>query len=1068
MTRVISNICFIALAALTLLSNNSVAQSCPPDIGSGQLCTARDFTVSGVVINGPDECTSGDVISLSVRVGLESTAKQRYDVGIFSGENGEPVIGGASCSFDSLAPLEPFPPFNANSGSGGYRNLDGDQCGDVDTTDGIVYKDIQLDSVLCADNDGNGQLDISGLVTWSSNANQDVCNDPDNPQNFFPVQKSKCQQDPDLNFPIVVEPAPSMSLDKFAFPANLPAPGGPVEFFVDIFNTSSATDVLTVTSLVDDIHGDLNGRGTCSVPQTIVPGGFYLCAFQAEVTGSSGYVETDTVVASAVDDDGERLTASDTATVTIDDLPASITVEKNALPVQVREPGGPVLFTVTIGNNSDTESVVITSLIDDVYGDLSGVGTCPDLSMQIRLDPRDIIRCKFVRPVTGQPSDPPHENTVVATALGPSGTPLSDSDSAIVTITDVGAAIEVTKYADPHQLPEPGGTFEFTLRVQNTSPVDAVTLTSLADDVYGDLNGQGDCALPQPDLGPGAVYECTFPGDFFGPPGGFQVDVITVEASDDDGGMEVDFDAAQVDIIDVPSSIAVLKSASPTQAESGDVITYALAITNTSAVDDVTISSIQDDIYGDATVQAGAVLATTCSVTQFLQPDETYSCEFQARVIGAVGTIVTDVVLATGVDNNSLIAVASDDASVEIVSSGLPDATISVTKVAVPRTIAEKDAPAPVLYSVLVRNLSTGDLTVVSFLDDIYDIHGDDPSKIAVNSAVNCPSTFDLDAGDSRLCVFTGPVDGLVGDVVTDTVTVQACPRLGCSGSPLELSDSASVSIVANPASIVVLKTAVPTAVLAPGEPVTFSVDVINNSQIATIDIDQLQDDIYGDVTITSGDIDATNCSLPQTITAGNSYSCEFTATVEGFAGQQVTNIVTATGDDGAGDLVEGSDTATVEVLGAPPRVSLRKTASPRLVAAPGGDVTFSVRVQNTSASESLTLTTLTDDIYGDLNGMGTCSLPQTLAAAAVYNCEFVGDVSATETSLHADTIILEATDESGDSLYDQDSAFVVILVRDVAEAMDIPVASVWWLLGTSVLLSLLGIGALRRSKQIS
>ena len=1060
------NSLYAVLLAALLIPLETFAQSCPPDLGNGQLCTANDFTVTGVVINGPDECTVGDTISLAVRVGLESTAKQRYDIGLFSGNNGQPVIGGSSCTFDSLAPIEPSPPFNANSGSGGFRNLDGDACGDVDNGDGIVYKDVQLDSVLCADNDGDGQLDISGLVTWSSNANQDVCDNPDNPVNFFPEQKSKCQLDPNLNFPIVVEPVPTMSLDKFAFPANLPAPGGQVEFFVDIFNTSSATDVLTVTSLIDDIHGDLNGRGTCSVPQTIVPGGFYLCTFRAEVTGATGYVEVDTVTAVGVDDDGERVEASDTATVTIADLPASITVEKNALPVQVREPGGPVLFTVSIGNDSDTETVIITSLVDDVYGDLSGEGTCPDLSTPTRLDPRDILRCSFVRIVTGQPSDPPHVNEVVATGQGPNGAPVTDSDSATVTITDVAASIEVTKYAVPNQLPEPGGTFEFTLRVQNTSPVDDVTLTSLVDDVYGDLNTQGDCALPQPDLAPGDVYECTFPGDFFGRPGSFQVDVITVQASDDDGGTERDSDAAQVDIIDVPSSIAVIKSANPTQAESGDVITYSLAISNTSTVDTVTLNSIQDDIYGDVTVQAGLILATTCSVTQTLLPDETYFCEFQSRVIGLEGTTVTDVVLAAGVDDNSLIAVASDDASVEILTSGQPGPALSVTKVAVPRTIAEKDAPAPVLYSVLIRNLSTGDLSIVSFLDDIYDIHGDDPGKIPVIGAVNCPPTFDLNAGDSRLCVFAGPVDGLAGDVVTDTVTVQACPRTGCTGNPIEASDDASVSIVADPASIVVLKTAVPTAVVAPGGPVTFTVEVVNNSQSATIEIDQLQDDIYGDVTTTAGDIDASNCSVPQSITAGDSYTCDFTADVNGFAGQQVTNIVTASGDDGAGDLVEGADTATVEIVGAPPRVDLRKTASPRIVDAPGGPVTFSVRVQNTSANESLTLVTLTDDIYGDLNGMGTCSLPQTLAAAAVYSCEFVGDVSGTETSLHADTIILEATDQSGDALFDQDSAFVVILVREIAEVMEIPIASAWWLLGTSVLLSLLGLNGLRRSRR--
>ena len=172
--------------------------------------------------------------------------------------------------------------------------------------DGEVFKDIQLDNILCEDNDGDGQVDISGVVTWSSNASQDVCNNPNDPANFFPTSSSKCILDPDFNLPIIVEPPPSMTVFKLALPGNLPEPGGPVLFAVDIANTSSGTDTLIVTSIIDDIHGDVTQvqgnitQTTCSVPQELVPGEFYLCEFISSVTGPAGYVETDTITVTAV------------------------------------------------------------------------------------------------------------------------------------------------------------------------------------------------------------------------------------------------------------------------------------------------------------------------------------------------------------------------------------------------------------------------------------------------------------------------------------------------------------------------------------------------------------------------------------------------------------------------------------------------------------------------------------------------------------------------------------------------------------------------------------------------
>jgi hypothetical protein len=92
---------------------------------------------------------------------------------------------------------------------------------------------------------------------------------------------------------------------------------GVVIFTVDVCNNSEDSDPVTITSLIDDIHGDLNGQGTCLIPQTIQPGDCYTCEFTAYVSGNAGYVEVDTVTVSGEDDEGNPVSDYDEATVTV-------------------------------------------------------------------------------------------------------------------------------------------------------------------------------------------------------------------------------------------------------------------------------------------------------------------------------------------------------------------------------------------------------------------------------------------------------------------------------------------------------------------------------------------------------------------------------------------------------------------------------------------------------------------------------------------------------------------------------------------------------------------------------
>jgi hypothetical protein len=232
-------------------------------------------------------------------------------------------------------------------------------------------------------------------------------------------------------------------------------------------------------------------------------------------------------------------------------------------------------------------------------------------------------------------------------------------------------------------------------------------------------------------------------------------------------------------------------------------------------------------------------------------------------------------------------------------------------------------------------------------------------------------------------------------------------------------------------------------------------VEVVNTSVSAVIMIDSLVDDVYGDLN-GLGD-----CAVPQPLAAGETYSCAFTEDVTGSNGDRVTNVVVASGLDDADppERVSARDDARVSVTGSPPSLDVTKTPSPTVVLVPGDEVTFSVTVQNTSAAATLDITTLSDDVYGDLNGLGNCAVPQTLAPGEAYRCGFPGDVVGDQPGAHDNTVTTSGSTADNRFVTGQARAFVLIRdLADLADAIGVPVASVWMLLATILLLLIAGV----------
>ena len=82
---------------------------------------------------------------------------------------------------------------------------------------------------------------------------------------------------------------------------------------MEIENNSSSSDTVMINSLVDNPHIDLNGRGTCTVPQTIAAGSSYCWLFSAFVDD----FETDFVMAEGRDNENSNVSDSDIEPLTI-------------------------------------------------------------------------------------------------------------------------------------------------------------------------------------------------------------------------------------------------------------------------------------------------------------------------------------------------------------------------------------------------------------------------------------------------------------------------------------------------------------------------------------------------------------------------------------------------------------------------------------------------------------------------------------------------------------------------------------------------------------------------------
>ena len=779
---------------------------------------------------------------------------------------------------------------------------------------------------------------------------------------------------------------PGITVTKTADPTSLLETGGSVQFSVVVTNTSAGA--LTLNSLTDDVFGDISDGSnasitgtTCSVTQALAPAGeagdSYSCAFTADLAGSPAGFHVDTVTASASNGAGTA-TAKDSAKVSFTDIEPMIEVTKTASPVTVPETGADVTFTVLVENTA-AEEITLTALADDVFGDLDGQGTCSvPQTLAAAGSPDDDYTCSFTKAISGVPGED-HVNEVTGTASDDDDNETTASDTAAVAITDVEPTVTVTKTAGTASVPETGASVTFSVAVSNTS-AEPVTLNSLVDDVFGDLDGQGTCAVPQSLSASGQAgssYGCSFSQLVSGDYPGMHVDTVTAMAADDDGSTATAKDSAKVEFTDVLPDITVMKTVTPTTLVAGATnppppgpdptgdFEYLGWVCDTAGPDDVPAQS-DLNCFTRADNQAPDVLAVKWTW------DNTAVWTGSGQTGDACALFDTDATV-NGFADVAVCAQFTNNAS------GTDVIQLPTNGSAIVYTCSDKKGDRCTKQIAQVTNIGVTTCSVTKGAEptDGKSWMGDDtPNDVIAECELDLdvlpiPSTASL----LNVCSFP-------------------------SGEP----NSNPFDCVVTPGAgyLVIEKATSPSS----GEGFEFTVSpnpITNNNPYAVAG-----DDGAGDA--------GSSAIIP--VTPGT-YS--ITETLEAN-----WDLLSVSCSDGSGTF-NGTNAITGVAVAEGETVTCTFTNEWSLT----GEVTYEVKVANNS-TEQATLHYLDDDKFDDLDGQGTCSLNQTLAPAGQsgdsYTCTFTKSLTGSAGDTHTNVVTAKASDDDGNTDTETDDATVTFV----------------------------------------
>ncbi|MBT8197916.1 MAG: DUF11 domain-containing protein, partial [Acidimicrobiia bacterium] len=348
--------------------------------------------------------------------------------------------------------------------------------------------------------------------------------------------------------------------------------------------------------------------------------------------------------------------------------------------------------------------------------------------------------------------------------------------------------------------------------------------------------------------------------------------------------------------------------------EPGGLFTYTVVVSNpVSNVDSIVVDSV-DDVR---TAPGGAVetfdVSGSCDVAGFpvtLGPGESFECSFVVEHLGDGGDTFTDVVVASGTDDDGGDASGvSNEVSVSL--TDVPSLPLDVFKLAEPDDLFEPGGGFA--YGASVANpASNVDAITVS---GVFDTRVDSDGTVAVvdissscNLSAFSPPAFPvtLQPGASFLCFFDDDHFGVPGDTFSDTVTAPGVDDDGDDATGV--SNEVTVSIKDALPTLQVAKVADPDEIMDIGV-VTFTITVTNTS-VEPVTVTSITDSVFTDI--------GSRCAalIGQVLQPGQSVACVFNEQFEALGEDPFThtNLVTVTAIDDEANVAVGSDSASVVV----------------------------------------------------------------------------------------------------------------------------------------------------------
>jgi uncharacterized repeat protein (TIGR01451 family) len=468
-----------------------------------------------------------------------------------------------------------------------------------------------------------------------------------------------------------------------------------------------------------------------------------------------------------------------------------------------------------------------------------------------------------------------------------------------------------------------------------------------------------------------------------------------------------------------------------------------------------------------------------------------------------IGTRTATIVVGPG-ENVTCTFTNTQNGSITIVKDAVPNGptdfsfTHNITGCTVPSL--DDDAVGPLSNQATCSNVTPGQYTVTE----------NDPSASGfalsnldcndANSGENVgarTATVNLEAGESVTCTFTNTQAGKIvvvkqtnpdfdptdftfdpsyaadfvlsdgeqndsGNLVAGNYTVAELVPAGWALTGLNCVDTSGGTTTS-------LGTATASVALAPGETVTCTFTNTKAGKVIVKKVMQGGTDSFTFTGTPAGTISTNDGTISADVAPGTYQSTEDAKT-----GWTLTSI---TCDDGQSQAPStgslGTRTATFNVdagetvtctftnVEAPSSIVVTKTADPTSLPEPGGNVTFTVLVQNTSVTDDVTLTAagFTDAVEGgaaevianiDCNGATAGNgLPLTLqesdnaaGGADEVTCTFVKAVTGAGGVVIDDVVEVTGTDDDGTPVKDDDDASVTITANPgtiVIEKQTIP-----------------------------